>query len=122
MQHYLIVLLSIFALFSATDLYSKSPPTQRIPEISNEKVNVWQTLIYPSAEQILKMHRHEHARVVVAFNSGTLKITDNKQKTHFLRLEKGHSYYLEKDISGEIHSDENISQHPIKVVVIELNY
>lgn len=120
MRNFFILLLSIFAISMTTDLYSISLTTKRIPQISNEEVNVWQTIIYPSTNQALKIHRHESNRVVVALDSGMLKITNNKHKTHFLKLEKGHSYYLEKDISGETHTDENISQHPIKVVVVEL--
>lgn len=66
------------------------------------------------------MHRHEYNRVVVAFDNGTLKITNDKGNVHYLRLEKEKAYYLTKDVLGELHVDKNISQHPIKVLVIEL--
>lgn len=94
--------------------------TARTPEFSNAEVNVWQTVIYPAKNQILKLHRHEFNRVLVAFDSGTLKITNDKGKTHLLTLAKDHAYYLQKDIPGELHMDENISQSPIKVMVIEI--
>lgn len=95
--------------------------TQRIPQFTNEKVAVWETIIYPESGQVLKMHRHEHDRVVVALDSGELKITNDKKQTHFLKLVKNKAYYLSKDVPGEMHSDENISKHPIRVMVIELN-
>jgi len=66
------------------------------------------------------MHRHEHDRVVVAFSDGLLKITNDKGKVHYLKLEKDKGYYLARDVPGELHSDENMSLRPIKVLVIEL--
>jgi len=97
-----------------------TPITTRKPQINNNQVNVWETVIYPSENQKLKMHRHEYDRVVVAFDDGILKITNDKGQTHYLKLEKGQSYFLTKDVPNELHMDENISQHPIKVIVIEL--
>ncbi len=122
MRNYLIVILSIFIALMAATVYSESLTTTRIPQFSNDKFNVWQTIIYPSKNQALKMHRHEYNRVIVAFDSGTLRITNDKQKIHYLKLEKGQSYYLSKDVPGELHSDENISHNPIKITVIELKY
>jgi hypothetical protein len=94
--------------------------TQRIPILANNKVQVWKTLIYPNKEQILAMHRHEHDRTLIALNSGKLKITNNKGQVHYLELEKDQAYYLLKDVPGELHTDENVSEHPIKVIVVEL--
>lgn len=100
--------------------YADMAVTKRIPQFSNDKVTVWQATIYPTASQMLKMHRHEHDRVLVAFDSGTLKITNDKGKIHYLKLEKNKSYYLTKDFAGEMHNDENVSHHPITILVIEL--
>ena len=122
MRIYIIFILSIFAILTTTNLYSQSLSTKRVPQFTNEKVNVWQTIIYPSTDQVLKMHRHEYNRILIAFDSGILKITNNNQKTHYLKLVKGQSYYLTKDVPNELHSDENISKHAIKVIVIELKY
>lgn len=94
--------------------------TQRISQFENDRVNVWQTIIYPSTKQALTMHRHEHDRVLVALNHGLLKITNDTGEVHYLKLIKNQSYYLTKDKPQELHTDENISHHPIKVVVIEL--
>lgn len=97
-----------------------SSTTTRIAQFSNDKVSVWETVIYPSANQVLKMHRHEHDRVLVAFSDGLLKITNDKGKVHYLKLEKNKAYYLTKDIPNELHNDQNMLFHPIKVLVVEL--
>ena len=94
--------------------------TQRIEQFSNDKVRVWETVVYPSSQQKLAMHRHEHDRVVVALTDGLFKITNDKGKIHFLKLEKNKAYYLTKDPANELHSDENMSGHVIRVMVVEL--
>ena len=115
--HYMIAILA--ALFISV-AQASSNTTHRIPQFSNEKVSVWETTIYPHKEQILKMHRHDHDRILVALTAGILKVTNDKGQSHLLKLEKDHAYYLKPDVIGEEHSDENISGHPIKVMVIEL--
>lgn len=95
--------------------------SNRTPLLANDEVKVWKTVIYPSKEQVLVMHRHEHNRVVIALDSGKLKITNNKSKVHYLELKKNQAYFLTKDVPGELHTDENVSPQPIKVIVIELN-
>lgn len=97
-----------------------APITTRIPQFSNEQVAIWETIIYPTKNQVLKMHRHEQDRVVVAFDNGLLKITNDKGKVHYLKLKKNKAYYLSKDLPNELHNDENLSSHPIKVLVMEL--
>ncbi len=100
--------------------YAEINTTKRIPELSNEKVNVWKTIIYPTYKAKLKMHRHDYDRIVVALTNGILKVTNNQGKIHYLKLKKGKSYYLHKDPTDELHTDENTTNHPIAVVVIEL--
>jgi hypothetical protein len=97
-----------------------SSTTTRIAQFSNDKVSAWETVIYPNVNQALKMHRHEHDRVVIAFSDGLLKITNYKGKVHYLKLEKNKAYYLAKDVPNELHNDQNMSSYPIKVLVIEL--
>lgn len=94
--------------------------THRIPQFSNEQVVVWKTIIYPSSKKRLSMHRHKNNRVLVALTEGTLKVTNDKGKTHYLHLKKDHAYFLEKDLPSEMHTDENISDHPVHVIIIEL--
>ncbi|MCC2666329.1 MAG: uncharacterized protein K0R24_1100 [Gammaproteobacteria bacterium] len=119
MKHSIRLIITFFVILISTFSWA-AVGTTRIPEFSNKEVNVWQTIIYPSSGQALKMHRHEYNRVVIPLNSGTLKVVNDQGKSHFLKLEKGHAYYLTKDIPGELHSDENISGHPITLFVIEL--
>ncbi len=99
---------------------AKNETTHRIEQFSNDKVNVWRTVIYPVPGQALTMHRHEHDRVVVALTNGLLKITNDKGKIHYLKLEKDKAYYLTKDRANELHNDVNMTNHEIKVMVIEL--
>ena len=112
------ILFSIFLLNSVS--HAAPTTTQRTMQFSNDKVTVWETVIYPSENQVLKMHRHEHDRVVVAFDAGLLKITNDKGKVHYLKLEKDKAYYLSKDVPDELHKDQNVTSHPIKVLVMEL--
>lgn len=100
---------------------AETPKTIRLPQFQNSKVTVWETIIYPAKNQQLKMHRHDNDRVLVALTDGFLKVTDDKGQSHTLRLEKDKAYYLPRDEAKILHTDENMTTHPIKVMVIELN-
>jgi hypothetical protein len=97
-----------------------APVTNRVPYFTNKQVSAWESIIYPSSSQVLKLHRHDNNRVVVAFTDGTLKIVNNNGAVHYLKLKKQQAYFLQKDVPGEMHTDENISGHPITVAVIEI--
>ncbi|QDQ25708.1 hypothetical protein FNU76_04710 [Chitinimonas arctica] len=112
------IILSLVFLMSVS--WAEALATKRTSHLANDKVDVWEAVIYPGAKQVLKMHRHEHDRVLVALDSGTLKITDKQGKSHYMQLEKNKSYFLTKDIPNELHQDENVSTHPIKIIVMEL--
>lgn len=115
-----IALLAFMLLVIARTTQAETQTTNRIAQFSNKQVNVWETMIYPASKQALKMHRHEHDRVVVALTNGVLKITNDKGKIHYFMLKKDKAYYLAKDTPNELHMDENITHHPIKVMVIEI--
>lgn len=120
-MNHLKPILSIILIFLMNAFIHAEPVlTKRTTQFSNDRVLVWETVIYPSENQALKMHRHNHDRVVVAFDDGLLKITNDKGSIHYLKLEKNKAYYLSKDIPDELHKDENMSFHPIRVLVIEL--
>jgi len=121
MNKYMNFLTFFLIFFAVANAHAESSSTTRIPIFSNEKVKTWKTIIYPGTKQTLKMHRHESNRILVPFNSGELKIVNDKGQVHYLKLEKEKAYYLTKDLPGELHTDENMSQHPIRVMVIELN-
>ena len=114
------ILLFIFLISFTGISFADAASTKRITEFSNNKANVWKTIIYPTSDQTLKMHRHEYDRVLVALSNGTLKITNSKNETHYMKLKKHKAYYLKKDPSDELHKDENISKHPISVMIVEL--
>lgn len=103
-----------------SNLQAQTHTTKRDVLFNNKQVNVWRTIIYPSSHQILPMHRHDHNRVLVALTDGVLKITNDKGKMHYLHLKKDQAYYLPKDVPNELHTDENVANHPVKVMVIEL--
>jgi hypothetical protein len=42
--------------------------TQRIPQLENEHVDVWKSVIVP--HQPLTMHRHDNPRVIIALQGG----------------------------------------------------
>lgn len=115
----LLIIVSIL-LLQITALNAAPQQTKRIPQFANDKVKAWKTIIYPKSNQALTMHRHDHDRVVVALTDGLLKITNNKGETHNLQLEKNKAYYFTKDVPNEMHSDVNLSDHAVKVMVIEL--
>lgn len=119
MKRCISFLMSIFILIGCVFNVSKAE-TKRIMQLSNDKVLVWETIVYPGPKQVLKMHRHDHDRVVYAFDEGVLKITNDKGKVHYLKFEKDKAYFLTKNVPNELHSDENISSHPIKVLVVEV--
>lgn len=119
MRSLLIVSGFIFSLFTL-QAQANENKTHRTPQFSNEEVSVWTTVVYPNKDQKLKMHRHDYNRVVVALDSGVLKIRTNQGKEHLLHVQKDHAYYFTKDVPGELHTDENMSKHPMKAIVIEL--
>jgi uncharacterized membrane protein len=114
-----VILLGL-SLMLTTNSYSDAALTARVPQFSNSQVDVWRTIIYPSAQQNLKPHRHEHDRVLVGLNDGVLKVTNDKGQSHLIKLHKDEAIFLTKDVPNEYHTDENISGHPIQVMVIEL--
>ncbi|MFA6303122.1 MAG: hypothetical protein WC627_08335 [Legionella sp.] len=117
----LCTLATMMLLISSSAINAEQATSKRIPQLENSKVKVWKTIIYPSAKQALPMHRHESDRVVVALTDGKFKVTNNKGKVHYFTLKKDKAYFFSKDKPNELHNDENLSGHPIKVMVIELH-
>jgi hypothetical protein len=100
--------------------FADTAMTKRTTLVSNDRVNVWRTIVYPSENQILKPHHHDYDRVLVPYTDGVLKIVSDKGQSHLLTLVKGKAYYLTKDVGTEKHTDENMGTTPLEVVVIEL--
>jgi hypothetical protein len=95
-----------------------SAATQRIPQLENESVRVWKTIIEP--RQPLTMHRHDAGRVIVALKGGTLKVVKASGESRAMTWETGKAYWLSADPPGETHGDVNEGDEPIEVMVIEL--
>lgn len=121
MVRMLLILFMMFMPLVSLNVWADNQKTERFPQIKNDKVSVWKTIIYPTKHHQLSMHRHEHARIVVALTDGILKVTNKKGQSHNLILQKDHAYYLTADSPGEFHTDENRGVKAIKVMVIELH-
>lgn len=92
--------------------------TQRVLQFENDQVRVWKAKIFPN--QPLKMHRHDHDRVVVALHGGNLAKVSEDGAVKDRLFESGESYWLDKDPASELHACVNKSEEPIEVIVIEL--
>lgn len=94
--------------------------TYRVPQFENEHVKVWKTVIAPN--QPLKMHRHDHARIVVGLQGGTLKKIEEDGLISDLVFETGKAYWFNADPKGKLHGDQNNSDKPVEVMVIEFKH
>ncbi len=85
-----IALLSTFVL---SELISQtSNQVQRIPQFENDDVKVWKAVIMPNAP--LTMHTHQHARVIIALEGGTMKIVSENGASETQKWETGKAYWL----------------------------
>jgi len=96
----------------------QSAAPQRVPQFENADVAVWKTTVMPNAP--LQMHTHDHPRVIVALQGGTMKIVyqDGGSETH--RWETGKAYWLSLEEGKRRHADANQGDKPIEVMVVEL--
>jgi len=92
--------------------------TQRVPQFENEDVKVWRSVIAPNAP--LTMHRHEHPRVIIALNGGTMNIVEDSGKRESHVWEAGKAYTLPANAPSTMHADVNRGDQPIEVMVVEL--
>jgi hypothetical protein len=92
--------------------------TQRFPQFENDDVRVWRSLVLPNAP--LTMHRHDHGRVIIPLQGGTMNIVPQNGPTESHVWEVGHAYWLPAMPKGAMHEDVNAGTKPIEVVVVEL--
>ncbi len=99
---------------------TETPPsvTRRVPQLENESVRVWKSIIAPG--QPLSLHRHENGRVIVALKGGTLNIVKESGESRAVIWETGKAYWLSADPPGERHGDLNQGGETIEVMVVEL--
>jgi beta-alanine degradation protein BauB len=82
--------LAVFLIAFAAASSDPSTPTQRLPQFENSHVKVWKSIIAPNAP--LALHRHDHGRVIIALQGGTMKIVDQSGASETHVWETGKAY------------------------------
>ena len=110
----------IAILLAASAVWSsdQSLSTQRIPQFENSYVKVWKSTIVPNTP--LALHRHDHGRVIIALQGGTMKIEDQSGTSETQIWETGKAYWLPANPPHTMHKDVNVGDHPIEVIVVEV--
>jgi len=114
----LLVSAAVFA--SARQLASQPAASGRVDQITNDQVHVWRTTVLP--HQPLALHRHDHARVIVALTDGTMNFVDQAGHIEVAEWKHGQSYYYPAMPPGTLHADVNAGDAPLQVIVIELEH
>jgi len=94
--------------------------TQRFPQFENDDVRVWKSLVLPNAP--LTMYRHDHPRVIIALQGGTMKIVEQGGASEQHLWETGKAYWLPANPPNTMHADVNAGDKPIEVMVVELKH
>jgi beta-alanine degradation protein BauB len=92
--------------------------TQRFPQFENDNVRVWRSLVLPDSP--LTLHRHDHGRVIIPLQGGTMNIVQQNGPTESHIWEVGKAYWLPANPPGTMHADVNAGTKPIEVMVVEL--
>ena len=107
-------------LLGASAVWSSEQPssTQRVPQFENAHVKVWRSTIVPNAP--VPLHRHDHGRVIIALEGGTMKIEDQSGRSETQVWETGKAYWLPANPPNTLHRDINLGDRPIEVMVVEV--
>src|SRR5215831_11631356 len=110
----------IVILLAASAVWSSDQPssTQRIRQFENLHVKVWKSTIVPNAP--LPLHRHDHGRVIIVLQGGTIKIEDQSGTSETHVWETGKAYWLPANPPSTMHKDVNVGDQPIEVIVVEV--
>jgi quercetin dioxygenase-like cupin family protein len=92
--------------------------SQYIPQFENDDVEVWRSVISPGVP--VPMHRHDHPRVIIPLHGGTMKILEQSGAAEEHVWETGKAYWLPANPPGTKHSDVNVGEQPIEVIVVQL--
>lgn len=113
-----VAIISIFLAASAVRSSEQAASTQRVPQFENSHVKVWKSTIVPNAP--LPLHRHDHGRVIIALQGGTIKIEDQSGASETHVWDAGKAYWLPANPPNTVHRDINIGDRPIEVMVVEV--
>jgi len=111
-------IIAILLVASAVSSSDQPSSTQRIPQFENAHVKVWKSIIVPNAP--LALHRHDHGRVIIALQGGTMKIEEQSGTSETHIWETGKAYWLPANPPRTMHTDVNVGDHPIEVMVVEV--
>jgi hypothetical protein len=106
------LLLSLFAAIRS------QTQTQRTQLMQNDDVKVWRSMVLPNSP--LTMHRHDHPRVIIPLEGGTMNIVDQRGAKESHVWEAGKACWLPANPPNTMHADVNAGNKPIEVVVVEL--
>ena len=112
------MLIALLGAFGVLQSQPAGAQTQRIPQFENEDVKVWKSVVVPNAP--LTMHRHEHGRVIIALQGGTMRIVEQSGSSEQHKWETGKAYWLPPNAPNTMHADVNAGDKPIEVMVVEL--
>ena len=113
----LLFLVSGLVITLAAASSAPTAQTQRIPQFENTHVKVWKSTILPN--QPLPPHLHEHGRVIVVLQGGTMKVAEVSGASETHVWEAGKAYWLPANPPGTMHTDVNVGDKPIEVMVVE---
>ena len=114
----LFALVLLLGAFGTLRSQQPSAQTQRTPQFENENVKVWKSVIVPNTP--LTLHRHDHGRVIIALQGGTIKIVEQSGSSEQHVWETGRAYWLPANAPNTLHADVNAGDKPIEVMVVEL--
>ena len=92
--------------------------TQRFPQFENDDVKVWKSVIAPGTP--LPAHHHDHGRVIIALEGGTIDVVQQNGPTEPHVWETGKAYWLPINPPNTLHTDVNNGSKPVVVMVVEL--
>jgi hypothetical protein len=113
-----IMLAGGFVYLRSQTVQANAAQTLRTPQFENEDVKVWKTIVMPNSP--LVMHRHEHPRVIIPLQGGTMKIVEQSGASEAHVWETGKAYWLPANAPNTMHADVNAGDKPIEVMVVEL--
>ncbi|MBS1800706.1 MAG: hypothetical protein JSS95_12875 [Acidobacteria bacterium] len=99
-------------------LAAQQTVTQRFPQFENDDVKVWKSVIAPGTP--LPPHHHDHGRVIIPIEGGTIDVVQQNGPTEHHVWEAGKAYWLPVNAPGTTHTDVNVGKKPVVVVVVEL--